>query len=324
MYGYIYITTNLCNGMKYIGQHKSSTFEFTKYIGSGTVLANVLKKYGADNFKCELLESVNNVPTVCDTQEGLNKSEIYYIEYYNCVESSDYYNIARGGQEGDCYSCISQEEKDIHDAKILAASLNWWNSADKDELDKRYANWIKSYQDHTPEELENRRKVNSEAQLAYNASLTEEQKERRRAASKEVQQRRVNNPEVERIRKEKENATKSAWTAEQREAYRDKQHKMQSGRRYYTNGVDTIKCFPEDAPEEYYPGGAHRNNYRYTCYYEGMTFLGVGRLVEYLRNIGYSKAHPDAIIKLGKNDFVRPPRGLESLVGKIVLEDAKR
>ena len=34
MYGYIYITTNLLNGKKYIGKHKSSEFEFDKYYGS--------------------------------------------------------------------------------------------------------------------------------------------------------------------------------------------------------------------------------------------------------------------------------------------------
>ena len=36
MYGYIYITTNLINGMKYIGKHKASMFD-PAYKGSGKV-----------------------------------------------------------------------------------------------------------------------------------------------------------------------------------------------------------------------------------------------------------------------------------------------
>lgn len=34
MYGYIYLTTNLINGKKYIGKHKSLTFD-DSYFGSG-------------------------------------------------------------------------------------------------------------------------------------------------------------------------------------------------------------------------------------------------------------------------------------------------
>ncbi len=97
MYGYIYITTNLINNKKYIGKHKSNIFDI-KYIGSGTHLLNSIKTYGKNNFECHILESINNVPTICETEDDLNASEEYYIDYYKCVESEDYYNLKPGGK----------------------------------------------------------------------------------------------------------------------------------------------------------------------------------------------------------------------------------
>ena len=43
MYGYIYETTNLINGKKYIGKHKSSKFD-ENYYGSGTYLKKCYRK----------------------------------------------------------------------------------------------------------------------------------------------------------------------------------------------------------------------------------------------------------------------------------------
>lgn len=88
MYGYIYKTTNLINNKIYIGQHKSETFEPHKYIGSGTLLQKAIKKYGLENFKCELLEE-------CESTEELNKKEVFWIS-----ELKPEYNISEGGTGG--------------------------------------------------------------------------------------------------------------------------------------------------------------------------------------------------------------------------------
>ena len=45
MYGYIYLTTNHINGKKYIGQKKSNVFLGEKYLGSGKILKQALKKW---------------------------------------------------------------------------------------------------------------------------------------------------------------------------------------------------------------------------------------------------------------------------------------
>lgn len=92
MYGYIYITTNLLTGKKYIGQHKASNFD-DKYIGSGIYLSRAIVKYGRANFICEMLES-------CNTKDELNEREIYWINKFNAVSSKNFYNISIGGTGG--------------------------------------------------------------------------------------------------------------------------------------------------------------------------------------------------------------------------------
>lgn len=90
MFGYIYKTTNNINGMMYIGQHRADKFVGLKYIGSGTILESAVKKYGKENFTVEMIES-------CNSQDELNDREIYWIDYYDAVESPQYYNICLGG-----------------------------------------------------------------------------------------------------------------------------------------------------------------------------------------------------------------------------------
>ena len=101
MYGYVYITTNLINNKFYIGQHKSETFD-ESYKGSGKYFRNALKKYGWDNFTCEVIEW-------CSTAEELDEKEIFYIEKY-CSNTKNHYNLARGGNSGDLRKYLSEED----------------------------------------------------------------------------------------------------------------------------------------------------------------------------------------------------------------------
>ena len=92
MYGYIYITKNNVNGKQYIGKHKNSEFD-SKYIGSGIMLQKAIRKYGIENFSCNLI-------CECYSREELNNKEKEYIKEYNAVESNMFYNIAYGGEGG--------------------------------------------------------------------------------------------------------------------------------------------------------------------------------------------------------------------------------
>jgi group I intron endonuclease len=86
-YGYIYETINLKNGKIYIGQHKSKNWD-SNYFGSGILLNRAIKKYGIENFECNLIMWASS-------KEELNKLEIKYIAYYKPE-----YNISTGGTGG--------------------------------------------------------------------------------------------------------------------------------------------------------------------------------------------------------------------------------
>jgi len=87
----IYKTTNLINNRIYIGKDK---YNNPKYLGSGKLLKQAIKKYGKENFKKEILD-------YCSDEEHLNEREKFWIAHLNCQISDQYYNIGEGGEGGD-------------------------------------------------------------------------------------------------------------------------------------------------------------------------------------------------------------------------------
>lgn len=109
-YGFIYITINNVNGMKYIGQRKFNQ-GWKYYLGSGTYLKNAIKKYGRKNF-------TRNIIAIACSKEELDDLEIKFIEKYNAVENECYYNIADGGMSGNKFAGKSEEEMKEFSKKI--------------------------------------------------------------------------------------------------------------------------------------------------------------------------------------------------------------
>ena len=89
MYGYIYKFTLIPTGKIYVGKRKSSTFD-DKYFGSGKYWKPLIKQYGKENIKREILEW-------CETESSLNNKEKYWIKHLNSRDPNIGYNISIGG-----------------------------------------------------------------------------------------------------------------------------------------------------------------------------------------------------------------------------------
>ena len=118
-YGYIYMTTNLLNGRRYIGQHHSDKLD-ENYFGSGSVISKAVKKYGKDSFKVDLLEW-------CYSKEDLDKKEQYYISEYMANIDRDFYNIAKGGSSFNCSGYKIIHKGDIHHYVHPDSLQSWYD-----------------------------------------------------------------------------------------------------------------------------------------------------------------------------------------------------
>jgi hypothetical protein len=92
-YGFVYITTNILNNKKYIGQCSGDPNSNTvkNYFGSGKAIIRAIKKNGKEFFSKEIICFANSL-------EELNELERKIIKEHNAVNSKLYYNIAPGGR----------------------------------------------------------------------------------------------------------------------------------------------------------------------------------------------------------------------------------
>lgn len=121
MFGYIYKTTNLINGKIYIGQHIAKTFDIY-YKGSGQILRQAFKKYGKENFKCELLVEAS-------TKEELDILEQYWIEKLDSRNTDIGYNITAGGGGTVGYRHTDEAKKAMSNAKKGRSLTESWKQA---------------------------------------------------------------------------------------------------------------------------------------------------------------------------------------------------
>ena len=115
-YGFIYITTNMINGKRYIGQRKfygTGHQKWQNYLGSGKIIRRAINKYGKENFVREIID-------ITYSKEELDLKEIQYIKDYNATKTDNFYNLVEGGSgtKGSFDERYTKEErKKIHDLK---------------------------------------------------------------------------------------------------------------------------------------------------------------------------------------------------------------
>lgn len=112
--GVIYKTTNILNGMWYIGKDENDD---PAYLGSGVYLSRAIAKYGKNNFVKEILDRAQ-------TSSELALLESKYIEQYNATTDSMSYNIEKGGYDENTATGMNEIDKLQFSVKISES----WNN----------------------------------------------------------------------------------------------------------------------------------------------------------------------------------------------------
>lgn len=100
-FNYVYVTTNLLDGKKYIGDHSTNKLN-DGYLGSGIILKEAIKNHGRKNFKKEILVFFDTKKEAFDTQERL-------INEYNTLNPNGYNISPKGGLN--VSECMSDDIK---------------------------------------------------------------------------------------------------------------------------------------------------------------------------------------------------------------------
>lgn len=213
MYGYIYKTTNLINGLIYVGQHKATKFEPNRYMGSGNNIKAAIKEFGKENFKCELLDTA-------ETLEELNSKEEYWVDELQSRNPTVGYNVKKGGEQLGLTGCCKirrGEETLVVERATVKAYLDegWVLTNTKESRAEKNKEYRKSYYEKNKEKV-----------LAQGKAWRETHKERMKELQAKWEQ---ENPEKVKQRKKIYNKT-------------HRKNRNQSMNKYYQKNKEKIQA----------------------------------------------------------------------------------
>lgn len=135
-YGFIYITTNLVNGKRYLGQKKFDR-KWKEYIGSGSAFKSAVHKYGKENF-------LRNIICICYSADELNTVEYELSVLFDVVKSDDWYNVVYGG--GTTTGMVVSEE-----TKKKQSEIRRQNSIMHPEFDEHHSKKMIEFYEKNPD-----------------------------------------------------------------------------------------------------------------------------------------------------------------------------
>ena len=104
----IYKTTDLTNGMIYVGKDQKNNPE---YFGSGLIIRKIIEKHGKENFIKEILEECTSKGQLCEREE-------YWIKELDATNRSIGYNILSSSFGGDTTSRHPNREEIIEKRRL--------------------------------------------------------------------------------------------------------------------------------------------------------------------------------------------------------------
>ena len=120
---WIYKITNIQNNKVYIGQTiRPVEQRFQRHINDAihnildTHFARAIRKYGAENFKIEIIDSAQS-------QDELNEKEQYWIRYYDAVYKGYNETDAISKCGGNTYQSKTKEEMEVIKEKIRQTKI---------------------------------------------------------------------------------------------------------------------------------------------------------------------------------------------------------
>lgn len=139
MNGFIYETTYVKTGQKYIGQTTKSGQALDKYFGSGLRIQRIHKKYGDKFFTKRIL-------CECSSKKELDEKEIFYIENYKPE-----LNISTGGNGGNLGEEVNRKLKENHADFSGEKHPNWGKKHSEESKAKMRKSWTNNPRIHSDE-----------------------------------------------------------------------------------------------------------------------------------------------------------------------------